>query len=377
MPVLDGLLGRRRAWLLVSQLGIAAALIMMATLDPALRLPAFALAALAVAILSATQDIVIDAFRIESDTQDMQSVLAAAYQYGYRLALIASTAGALYLAEYIGWNLAYVTMAALMGIGMGAVLLASEPDVPPRPVPSSWAEHVQEYVVKPFVEFFARLGWVAVPILLYVLSYRVSDYVLGILANPFYLDLGFSKPDIANVAKVYGVLVSLVGIAAGGLAVLRLGLHASLIVASVLIAATNLGFLYLAFQGPELAALAVTISGDNFAQGFSGTVLIAYLASLTNAQFTATQYALMSSLSVLAGKLLAKFSGDVQEWSGWAQVFGDWMNTPARDADWAGWIGFFSYAALTGIPSIVLACVIALPALRRRAKTQSGVSSGR
>ncbi len=364
IPVLTTLLGRRRAWLVVAQLGIALSLVSMAVSDPAEAMLPFTFSAIAVALLSATQDIVIDAYRIESDDAGMQGVLAAAYQYGYRIALIASTAGALLLADTRGWETAYFVMALLMGVGLLAVLMSPEPESVSKPSGGTALGRLKEYLADPFIDFFLRAGWVSLLILAYILFYRVSDYVLGILANPFYLDIGFTKSDVAYIAKGYGVFVSLAGIAAGGVAVLKLGIHRSLIVASVLIAATNLGFIYLAFQGPKLSALAVTISGDNFAQGFSGTVLIAYLASLTNTKFTATQYALFSSLSVLLGKFLAKYSGNVQEWSGWASVFSDFMTSPARDADWAGWIGFFGYAALCGLPSIVLACVVAIPALR-------------
>lgn len=382
VPVLTRWLGRRRAWLFVAQLGIATALAMLALMDPASSLLPFTIAVLSVALLSATQDIVIDAYRIESDHADMQGVLAAAYQYGYRISLIISTAIALLIADTAGWTVAYLTMAALMSVGMATVLLSPEPKSITRPRALHWSDRVREYLIDPFAEFFTRVGWLALPILGYILFYRVSDYVLGILANPFYLDIGFTKTQVAGVAKVYGTFVSLAGIAAGGVAVLRLGIYKSLILASILIAATNLGFIYLAFQGPELSALAVTISGDNFAQGFSGTVLIAYLASLTNTSFTATQYALFSSLSVFLGKFLAKFSGNVQEWSGWTGWFGGFMDSAAsdgvaavRDADWTGWVGFFCYAALTGLPSIILACVIALPKLRPPAKPESSAVS--
>ncbi|MEL7022350.1 MAG: MFS transporter [Pseudomonadota bacterium] len=364
VPLLTRWLGRRRAWLIVAQMSIALGLVSMAFTDPSRALLPFTLSAIAVALLSATQDIIIDAYRIESDHADMQGVLAAAYQYGYRIALIASTAGALLLADTQSWSIAYLCMAVLMGVGVTAVLFSPEPKRAPRKPIAQWSTRLRVAFIDPFLEFFQRVGWVALLILAYIFFYRVSDYVLGVLANPFYLDIGFTKSDVAGVAKVYGTFVSLVGIAAGGVAVLKLGIYRSLIVASVLIAATNLGFLYLAFQGPEVSALAVTISGDNFAQGFSGTVLIAYLASLTNTAFTATQYALFSSISVFLGKFLAKFSGNVQEWSGWAGVFADYMTSPVRDADWAGWIGFFSYAALTGIPSIILACIVAIPRLR-------------
>lgn len=336
----------------------------MSRLDPAQELAVFVGVTLAVALLSATQDIVIDAYRIESDTDEMQSVLAGAYQYGYRLALICSGAGALYLAQYGGWDVAYAVMGLLMCVGMAAVLLSPEPTRTTPPPPPGFLIWIQQSVVAPFVDFARRYGALTLLIVAYVVSFRISDYVLGVLANPFYLDLGFEKADVATVAKIYGVVVSLVGIAGGSFAVLRFGVYSSLIIASVLIASTNLAFVFLAFAGPEIWALTITISADNFAMGFAGTVFIAYLSSLTNMRFTATQFALLSSLSAFGGKLIAGFSGRVQEWSGWAGIIEPWMTGAARDADWAGWVGFFVFAACTGVPSIVLAVLVSLPRFR-------------
>jgi PAT family beta-lactamase induction signal transducer AmpG len=172
----------------------------------------------------------------------------------------------------------------------------------------------------------------------FIVVYRLSDYVLGILANPFYLDIGFTKSQVASVAKLYGLGVALIGIGAGGWAILKFGLSKCLIAATVLIAATNLFFALIVVIGPEIWVLALTISFDNFAQGFSGTIFIAYLSSITNLSFTATQYALFSSLSVLVAKISASFSGTVQEA--------------------IGWFGFFIYAAALGVPSIILSIIV-------------------
>jgi PAT family beta-lactamase induction signal transducer AmpG len=172
----------------------------------------------------------------------------------------------------------------------------------------------------------------------FIVVYRLSDYVLGILANPFYLDIGFTKSQVASVAKLYGLGVALIGIGAGGWAILKHGLSKCLIAATVLIAATNLFFALIVVIGPEIWVLALTISFDNFAQGFSGTIFIAYLSSITNLSFTATQYALFSSLSVLVAKISASFSGTVQEA--------------------IGWFGFFIYAAALGVPSIILSIIV-------------------
>lgn len=347
LPLLTRTLGRRRAWLMLSQILIAVSLIALSLVDPT---PAsvllFAFIALAVAVSSATQDMAIDAYRIECAEQDMQPLLAASYQYGYRIAIIVGGAGALYVADFMSWAIAYQAMAACMAIGVITTLLSREPDVPDsvdedsRIFQEGFVPWFVKSVVGPFVDFFQRYGTFALTMLAFIALYRISDYVLGILANPFYDDIGFTKSQIASVAKLYGLWVALLGIAGGGIAIAWFGAAKSLILSATLIAATNLFFVYLAQTGPEIWALILTISFDNFAQGFSGTVFIAYLSSLTNLSFTATQYALFSSLSVFVGKVVAGFSGQVQEL--------------------LGYTGFFVYAAATGIPSIVLAIVVVL-----------------
>jgi len=343
LPLLTRLLGRRRAWLLLAQIAIGAGLFILAGVDPAAATGAFAAIAVGVAISSATQDMAIDAYRIECAEQEMQAVLAASYQYGYRVSIIVGGAGALYIAQFGSWQIAYQSMAACMLIGLATTLYCKEPDVPDgakvgRIFEQGFASWFAASVVGPFLDFFKRYGSFALTMLAFIALFRISDYVLGILANPFYLDVGFSKAQIASVAKLYGLWIALFGIAGGGWSVIRFGLARSLIAAATLIATTNLFFAGLAYTGPDLWALALTISFDNFAQGFSGTVFIAYLSSLTNIQFTATQYALFSSLSVFFGKLVAGWSGDVQEA--------------------IGYVGFFIYAAALGIPSIVLSIIV-------------------
>ena len=344
LPVLTGLLGRRRSWLLLSQLLIASSLVVLASIDPAQAITGFTFVALAVAISSATQDMAIDAYRIECAPTEMQGLLAAAYQYGYRVAMIVGGAGALYVADFMSWETANRAMAGGRGSGVITTLSAKEPPVPAgvnvdeRIFDDGFLRWFGKSVVGPFADFFRRYGWFALTMLLFIALYRISDYVLGILANPFYDDIGFTKSQVASVAKLYGLWIALAGIAGGGIAIAKLGPARSLILSATLIAATNLFFVYLAAAGPDLLALTITISFDNFAQGFSGTVFIAYLSSLTNISFTATQYALFSSLSVFVGKLVAGFSGSVQELLGYE--------------------GFFLYAAATGIPSIVLAIIV-------------------
>ena len=346
VPFLTRWLGRRRSWLLLAQVAIGMALFVMASTNPVNAIGVFAVVALVVAFSSATQDIVIDAYRIESAEVQMQGVLAASYQYGYRVAMLVAGAGALYIAQYGSWTLAYSVMSACMLVGIATTLWCKEPLVDLVPVRyegaaakriALWFKHA---VADPFIDFFQRFGQFALVVILFILFFRLSDYVLGILANPFYLDIGFSKAQIASVAKIYGVIVSLIGAGAAGWTVVKYGVARCLIVATVLIACTNLFFAVLVYVGPEVWMLTVTISADNFAMGFGGTVFIAYLSSLVNASFTATQYALMSSLMSLLGKFTAGYSGNVQEA--------------------VGWLGFFLYAAALGVPAILLSIVVAM-----------------
>ena len=346
VPVLTRLMGRRRSWMLLAQVAIACALLFMANTDPSQAIGVFAMIALAVAFASATQDIIIDAYRIESAEIRLQGVLAASYQYGYRLALLVAGAGALYIAEFGSWSLAYTAMSGCMLVGIATTLWCREPDVVTAVRSyrglglaarvSAWAKPA---IVDPLADFFSRFGRFAFVIILFIVFFRLSDYVLGILANPFYLDIGFSKAEIASVAKIYGIVVSLIGAGAGGWAIVKYGIARCLIAATVLIASTNLFFAMMVYVGAEVWMLTVTISADNFAMGFGGTVLIAYLSSLVNQSFTATQYALMSSLMSILGKFTAGYSGNVQES--------------------IGWTGFFLYAAALGLPAILLSMVVA------------------
>jgi PAT family beta-lactamase induction signal transducer AmpG len=346
IPLLSRVLGRRRAWMLFAQLAIAASLLFLSRIDPVGNIEVFALVALAVALSSATQDIVIDAYRIECAESRMQGILAAAYQYGYRTAMLVGGAGALAITEFAPWSVAYAAMAGCVVVGILATLWCEEPLVQAKQFMytglslaarvTKWFTHA---IADPFVDFFKRFGAFAIVMLAFISLYRLSDYVLGILANPFYSDIGYSNLQIAVIAKGYGLWVGLAGIGLGGWAVVRFGVARCLVIATVLIASTNLFFAAMVLVGPEPWMLAVTISADNLAQGLSGTVLIAYLSSLTNLSFTATQYALLSSFMSLAGKFTAGFSGNVQES--------------------IGWLGFFLYAAALGIPAIVLALVVA------------------
>jgi PAT family beta-lactamase induction signal transducer AmpG len=344
IPVLTRAIGRRRSWMLLAQLGVAGALLGMAALGPTDNLMLFAALAVLVAFSSATQDIAVDAWRIEAVDLDLQAAMAASYQLGYRVALLIAGGGALAIGGEFSYSLAYQAMAALMGVGMITVMLIGEPDVSLRYTaqqisiaddPAGWFNHA---VVQPFADFFRRNASQALVILLFIGIYRISDMVLGVMANPFYLETGFNELQIFGYVKTVGLAAVLAGAALGGVAVARYGLGAPLVFGAVILAITNLSFAGLAMLGANVPFLVLTICADNLAQGFTGTVFIAYLSGLTNVSYTATQYALFTSLMVLPGKFLSGFSGIVVEA--------------------VGWVSFFVYAAATGIPAVVLAVLV-------------------
>jgi PAT family beta-lactamase induction signal transducer AmpG len=344
IPLLTRALGRRRSWMLLAQVGVAAALLAMASYGPTGNLVVFAGLAVFVAFSSATQDIAVDAWRIEAVDADMQGAMAASYQLGYRVALLVAGGGALAIGGEYSYALAYQTMALLMGVGMLTVLLVKEPAASLSAAatqlsitadPVAWLNHA---VAQPFVDFFQRNASQAVLILLFIGIYRISDMVLGVMANPFYLETGFDELQIFGYVKTVGLVAVLGGAALGGVAVLRYGLGGPLVFGAIILAITNLSFAGLAMLGANVPFLVLTICADNVAQGFTGTVFIAYLSSLTNVSYTATQYALFTSLMVLPGKILSGFSGIV--------------------VDAVGWVTFFIYASAMGLPAIVLAMMI-------------------
>ncbi len=352
LPLLTRWLGRRRSWILTAQLGIAAGLVGMAYCDPETQLQQIALFAILVAFSSATQDIVVDAYRIEAVIPEYQGAMAATYVFGYRVALLVAGAGALYIAEFMNWQVAYLVMATTMLIGIITTLCINEPNV----VKNNAAEAIEteleqrlnsnntllsrlstwfaEAVVCPFVEFFTRNGKLGLSILALIAVYKMSDITMGVMANPFYLDLGFSKKEIADVSKIFGFFMTIFGASLGGILVVRYGLMKPLLLGAVLVASTNLLFALLAISEPNLKLLALVISADNLSGGIATSVFIAYLSSLTNSAYTATQYALFSSLMTLPAKFLGGFSGVI--------------------VDGYGYQYFFIYAAILGIPAILL-----------------------
>lgn len=355
LPLLGRWLGKRRSWMLLAQLMIAGGLVGMAMTDPLQNLVQLALFALLVAFGSATQDVAIDAWRIEAASPERQAAMSAVYVFSYRIALLVAGAGALHLVSWVSWPGVYLVMAALMAAGMLTVLFSAEPKVTRQSDAVFLEQRVQDYlsrsahlpaiirasvawligaVVCPFVDFFRRYGREAVLLLLVVGTYRISDISMGAMAMPFYLDMGFSRAAIANITGIYGLVMTVLGGIVGGLLVPRYGLLPVLLAGAILSAATNLLFSLMAVVGAEAWMLVITISGDNFCGGLAMAVLIAWMSSLVNSAYTATQYALFSSLMTLPGKFIGGFSGLVVESQ--------------------GYFLFFIYVALLGVPAILL-----------------------
>ena len=361
-------LGKRRAWLLISQCGIAMGLLAMSQMDVHQDLALIAAFAVFVAFCSATQDIVIDAYRIEAVVLEFQGAMAAAYVFGYRLALLAGGAGALYLAQYLDWQLAYQCLSSVMLLAILITLLIDEPkhdqdqdqDLRMLEKNLETALHVHaaprfierillwftDAVLGPFVEFFQRNGKRSIGILCLIGLYKMSDMAMGVMANPFYLDLGFSKKEIADITKLFGFVMTIVGTSLGGLLVVRFGVLKPLLLGAVVSSSTNLLFAWLAQTEPSLSLLATVISADNLGGGIAAAAFIAYLSGLTNSAYTATQYALFSSLMTLPAKMLGSFSGL------WVANY--------------GYAVFFVYSALLGMPAIAL--VLWIMALARQSR---------
>jgi MFS transporter, PAT family, beta-lactamase induction signal transducer AmpG len=350
IPVLTRLLGRRRSWLLVSQLAIIAALVGMALNDPKVSLMPVVWCALAVAFASATQDIALDAFRIESADMQRQPALAAAYQTGYRIAMIWAGAGVLKIAaraevadaanyQHSAWQVAYLVMAASMLVGVFTVLFTAEPAGRAMAPAKNIQEWLETALIAPFTDFFGRYKAQAVLILALIAIYRISDVVMGIMANPFYVDMGYTKDEVANITKVYGVVMTLVGAFIGGVLSMRLGVMRVLALGAILSAASNVLFAWLGTRGHDVQALVWVISADNLAGGIASAAFIAYLSSLTNIQYSATQYALFTSMMLLLPKFVAGFSGE-------------FVNA-------YGYRYFFVGTALLGVPSLLLVLLAA------------------
>lgn len=366
LPFLTVRLGRRRSWLIFSQCVVIINLLAMGFTDPKENLSWMIIFTSITAFASATQDIALDAYRIESAELSEQAALAATYQTGYRLAMIWAGAGALALAAFFAdvdlaydpfaWKVAYSIMALSMLVGVLTSLLSPEPKRElDRKVTDltqlrlricqqkhpDWSERkvqmcvwLYEAACLPFIDFFTRYRWHAAVILALVATYRISDVVMGVMANPFYQDLGFTKEEVAAVSKVFGVVMTLLGAFIGGLISVRFGVMKTLFLGGFLSALTNLLFSWLALQGHHLPCLVMTVSADNLAAGIASVAFLAYLSGLTNTAYTATQYALFSSIMLLLPKFLAGFSGFAVERVGYST--------------------FFTGTAIMGIPVLIL-----------------------
>ncbi|RZJ17453.1 MAG: MFS transporter [Brevundimonas sp.] len=487
VPFLTPLLGHRRSWMLVTQAVVILGLWSIAGLNPATALGSIALFAVIVGFFGATQDIVIDAWRIEAADDTRHGAMAAAYQWGYRVAMLVAGAVPLVLADLYNWNLSYAVMAALMAVGVAGVLFAPREKahtirpIPVGDVPSRPAFEIVEWIVRlliiavaaliigsgltgkadllvsalgllgqsaeggealtaawsakpegtyiqvaatlggllllvlacwpvpnvqtrpgaylagsfgqPMADFYRRFAGVATLILALICVYRLADFVLNIM-NPFYLDLGFTKTELAEVRKVFGVIMTTLGVFIGGWSVARLGLIRTMVIGAFMSPLSNLVFAWLATQGPDLGALVIAIGVDNVATGYAGTALIAYMSSLTSIGFTATQYALFSSLYAFPGKLIASQSGRIVEASAraaepgglFAPLTGLFTRLPAGSlvegaatsgvtpaALGAGYVVFFLYSTVIGVFAIVLAFIVAAKqtALQEREKKRA------
>lgn len=307
-------LGRRRGWLLLFQLALAGSILALSLLDPARQPWLLALTALLVSFFSASQDIVIDAYRRESLSDDEQGLGASLYVNGYRVGMLAASGGGLILAEFIPFRWVYALMAAAMTLGILTTLLAREPEMA-----EGTPQTLRDAVIRPFVEYFARQD--AVLILLFILLYKIGDTMASHMTTPFYLDLGFSTGEIGAVVKLFGFWATVIGSLLGGLLMLRLGIYRALLGFGVLQALSTAGFALLAGIGDDLRALAAVVAFENLTAGMGTTAYIAFMASLTNKKFTATQYALLSSLMGVPRTILAAPTGFIALGLGWTWFF--------------------------------------------------------
>jgi len=357
-----GRLGRRRGWMIVTQLVVAAGLIGLSATGLRAGLTTVGVLALVVAFSSATQDIVVDAWRIEAATDaDELGLLSAAYQLGYRFAIIVNEALILILANHLGWPMSYAAMAALMAIGVGATLFAGEPRRAAEvfhskavAAPLSSVRGAFDAVIGPFAEFFRTYGWLAVLMLAMISFYRLPEFVMGPMANPYYHDLGLSKDAVGAVRGSFGTVAAMLGIAAGGFSAVRFGYFKTLVTGAILQSVVIASFATLAYAGPDLRLFSAVMFADDFGIAFAGVALVTYMSSLTSLGYTATQYALLSSAYTYIGKFAKGFSGVAVEHLAVGRTLLE------------GYALFFIGAGLLGAPALVL-CFFLARATRKAA----------
>jgi PAT family beta-lactamase induction signal transducer AmpG len=348
-PLIDRLpppipLGRRRGWGVAIALALIAATLALGSCNPKVDLARMGVLAVLVAFLSASQDVVIDAYRVEILTPEQQGPGAAMIQTGYRFAMLVSGAGALIIAARFGWFAAYATMAALLGVGMLVFILGPEPATPPKPEPRGatrgWdaiRDWLATAVTGPFADFMRRPSWPA--IVIFIVGYKLGEAMAGVMAMPLYVSLGFSLNEIAAVSKLVGFVATVAGALAGGVVTSKLGVMRALILCGVLQSAGNLFYVLQAVGGHRLDYLALCVAAENLTGAMAGTALVAYLSGLCSPAFTATQYALLSSLAAM-GRTLVASSGGVL-------------------ADKLGWVPFFILTTVATVPALVLLIWIA------------------
>jgi len=360
LPVLYPLLGQRRSWMLLAQVGVIIGLLAMSFSDPGTQLSWLVYAALLVAFSSATQDISIDAWRIEAMPVESQGAMSGTYQMGYRLGMLLAGGGSFLIAHYYSWPMAYTVMAVVMLIGIATTIFIPEPE---RNITNdTWKQEarVVEFlessthlsdrlkniyawiigaVICPFTEFFSRNGQFAIIVLLFIGLFRISDISMGIMANPLYVDVGYTDLQIGLVTKTIGPIVTILGALFGGVLVVRYKVIPVLMLGAVLVIVTNLLFVLVALNPPDTFFLSMVIAADNLSAGIAGSAFIAYLSGLTNKAYTATQYALFSSLMLLPAKFIGGFSGSI--------------------VDAQGYVPFFFYTAALGIPAVLLILLLA------------------
>ncbi|MEN8723295.1 MAG: AmpG family muropeptide MFS transporter [Alphaproteobacteria bacterium] len=345
LPVMTRLFGRRRGWLITLQILLIGAIVLLGMNDPTSSLFVTAVLALAVSTLSASQDIVIDAFRIESLDEDRMAAGASAYVFGYRAGMLLSGAGAFALAEFYSWPMAYFVMAAALGVMIFVTLWRPEPaEVPPEDAegdaaagPAGSIGHfIKHSVIGPFADFMTRRQWWL--ILLFIMFYKFGDSLAGVMTTPFLLTIGFEKLEIVGIVKTFGFAATMAGFALGGPLAAGMGLVRALWIAGVLQMLSNLMFAVQAVAGADPTILTATIAIENLAGGLGTAVFVAYMSSLCHISYTATQYALLSSFMAFARTLLSSGAGAM--------------------ADWLDWTGFFLMTTVAALPGFVFLWVI-------------------
>ena len=331
--------GHRRSWIITMQALIIISLIALSFINPLIDLVIFAIFAFAVALAGSIQDIAIDAYRIESAKLDDQGNLAAGYQFGYRIAILVGSSFALIFADNFSWSSAYQLMAFIMAINLVVSIYISEEN----PNPDLIKLNYRESLIDPIKDFFMRFGIKMASILLLIVStYRLTDIVMGPMANPFYIDMGYTLSEIGYVVKVVALIATIVGVFLGGILIKKIGLYKSLLIGAFLVMFTNLFFSYSAVSEKNVSLLASIVAFDSLAAGIVGTVNITFLTSLVSPKYTGFQYALLTSFMAFLGKIFGGFSGVFVE------------NFQSLYGFSYGWMSFYIFTSCLAIPAMIL-----------------------